>query len=423
MNVLIEKLVTGGQGLGTLPDGRKIFVWNALPGEIVEVEILREKRSFAEGLAVRIVEASAERTEPQESSYIATSPWQMMSEAAESRHKSAILFEQFGREHLETDALPRAIVTDGTMYGYRNKVEFSFAESSGLLQLAVTGRRSHEKIVVVGSALAKTELNQAASDVLGALRQLGVSSKDLGTLTLRCSAEGVVAGVLVVRTPRFAELPLPTSMRGLQMRFVNGFGRKHQTKVLQILGDSGLVDTLLGVSLRYAANSFFQVNLPMYEMALLDVRTALVGEKVVELYAGVGSIGLTSGARHITLVDIDVLNTAYAKENIDKAPVKGQVITSSSEKALEYITADASLIVDPPRAGLSPQVISRILYVVPPQVVYLSCDPATLTRDLAKLVSRYQIKTVKAYNFFPRTPHIETLVILEAKEKRQKAEK
>lgn len=207
------------------------------------------------------------------------------------------------------------------------------------------------------------------------------------------------------------------------MRFVNGFGRKHQTKVLQILGDSGLVDTLLGVSLRYAANSFFQVNLPMYEMALLDVRTALVGEKVVELYAGVGSIGLTSGARHITLVDIDVLNTAYAKENIDKAPVKGQVITSSSEKALEYITADASLIVDPPRAGLSPQVISRILYVVPPQVVYLSCDPATLTRDLAKLVSRYQIKTVKAYNFFPRTPHIETLVILEAKEKRQKAEK
>lgn len=417
MKLRIEKIVTGGQGMAVLPDGRKVFVWNALPGELVEAELLREKRSFAEAVTTSIEESSPDRVEPKEEAYLSTSPWQIVSDAAEQRFKLSILAEQFGREHLDFD-VPLEIKTDNVMYGYRNKVEFGFVEVEGKLELAVTGRRSHEKIVVEESMLARAELNRAARETLETLRQLHVPLSSLSHLTLRCSQDGSTAGCLTVHTTRFPELPLPTSLIGLQIRFINGFGRKHQTKVLQTVGMSTLCDDLLDVPLCYAATSFFQVNLPVYKMALADIRAVLSQQDAVELYAGVGSIGLTTGAKYVTLVDIDPLNTIFAEENLHRSAAKGEVVTSSSEKALEYIAPNKTLILDPPRAGLSPQVISRILEVMPHQIVYLSCDPATLARDLAKLQQTYTIKTVKAYNFFPRTPHIETLVVLEIRSKR-----
>lgn len=412
MKVYIEKLVTGGQGMGVLPDGRKLFVWNALPGELVEVEILREKHSFAEAVAVKIIEPSVDRVAPEEHDYLSTSPWQMMSESAEAKYKLAILHEQFVREHLSTNIVPEALIGDSGSYGYRNKVKFAYVENDGILSLAVTGRRSHEKLVVEGSLLARPELNRAATDLLGTLRQLHVGVDDLSHVTLRCDASGHATACLTVRTTRFPELPLPPALAGLKVRFVNGFGRKHQTKLLQQTGDTTLRDELLGISFHYDVTSFFQVNLPVYEMALADIRAAISESNAIELYAGVGSIGLTSGASHVTLVDIDRLNTVFAEENLRKSTLKGKVVTSSSEKALQYITSGNTLIVDPPRAGLSPQVISRVLEVLPPQIIYLSCDPATLTRDLARLQKIYEVQTVKAYNFFPRTPHIETLVSL-----------
>lgn len=412
MNVRIEKLVTGGQGMGLLPDGRKVFVWNALPAELVEVDILREKHSYAEGVATAVIEASDDRVAPEESSYLSTSPWQIVTEDAEARYKLGILREQFEREHLDVSILPDNLVTDGKLYNYRNKVEFGFVQEGEKLRLAVTGRRSHEKITVSGSKLARPELNRAADEILGMLNQLQVTAEHVSHLTLRCSADGTVVGNLAVHTPRFVALSLPPSLRGLQVVFVSGFGRKHRTKMLQTVGDTTLTDILLGTSLHYSVMSFFQVNVPLYEQTLKDITVAVSSRDVVELYAGVGSIGLTIGARNITLIDIDRFNTVYAKENLRKSSAKGEVVHSSSEKALEYIVSDKTLVLDPPRAGLSPQVLSRILLVGPAQIVYLSCDPATLARDLAKLNTAYTIESVRAYNFFPRTPHIETLVVL-----------
>ena len=413
MNVTIEKLVMGGQGMGALADGRKVFVWGALPGETVEIDITREKTSYAEAVVTKVITSSSERVTVLEPWYLSTSPWQMLSETAERRFKKDMLVEQFKRAHLAVAV--QEMVAAPPSYAYRNKVEFGFVEVDGVLHLAVSGRRSHEKISVDGNALARSELNAAAHDVLDMLRMLNIPAQDLSHLTLRCSQDGVVAGNLVVKTPRFPELQLPESMVGLQVRFVDGFGRKHRTKVLQVIGESRLTDTLCGVPISYAATSFFQVNVPVYEKTLEDIREAVRARDVVELYAGVGSIGLTCGAKQVTLVDIDPLNTGYAEENVRRSGVKGTVVTSSSEKALDYVHSESVLVLDPPRAGLSPQVVSRITRVQPPTVIYLSCDPATLVRDLVRLQKFYDITVVKPYNFFPRTPHIETLVVLNAK--------
>ncbi len=121
--VHLDKTVPGGQGLGALPDGRKVFVWGALPGETVRIEITKSKKSYAEGFAVEILESSPHRIKPHDECYMSTSPWQIMDYEYELEQKTQLVKEAFLQEHVELDA-PK-IVTDGQEYGYRNKMEYS----------------------------------------------------------------------------------------------------------------------------------------------------------------------------------------------------------------------------------------------------------------------------------------------------------
>ena len=146
-------------------------------------------------------------------------------------------------------------------------------------------------------------------------------------------------------------------------------------------------------------------------MALKEIADATKNEtKKVDMYSGVGTIGLAIGNTK-TLVELDKANIDMANHNAQNQDV--DVVHASTEKALQYIESDVALIVDPPRSGLHKDVIERILSVKPPLICYLSCNPATQARDLALLKDSYRISSFTGYNFFPKTPHIETLVILE----------
>ena len=116
----IEKLVPGGQGIATLADGKKAFLWNALPGELVEFEITKNKRSYCEGVATQIIEAAPERVAPKDECYLATSPWQIMDYQTELQQKSALVKECFTQQHLDLEVLPT--ITDHKDYFYRNKI-------------------------------------------------------------------------------------------------------------------------------------------------------------------------------------------------------------------------------------------------------------------------------------------------------------
>ena len=154
-----------------------------------------------------------------------------------------------------------------------------------------------------------------------------------------------------------------------------------------------LSDTILGNTYSYSPNGFFQINIPVYELALVEMKPYIATQKVVDMYSGVGTIGL--------------------QHNIPKGSTNITGIHAKSEEALEYITSNATIIVDPPRAGLDDRVVGRILEATPPTVIYLSCNPATQARDVAKLMRKYRIIHNQSFNFFPRTPHIENLVILQ----------
>jgi 23S rRNA (uracil1939-C5)-methyltransferase len=412
VTVTIDKLVHGGQGLGTLASGQKIFVWNALPGETVEARVIKRKRSFVEAIAEIVSVPSLERIAPEESNYLATSPWQMMTVEAENAYKKQITLDLFAHEKISLPAVDETI-TAGQSWAYRNKMEYSFWGDDDGLHLALHQRGSHGKQIVDGSRLALPAVDIAARALRDQLHALGIRAGDLKTVVIRCSQQGNVVASLFVKPNVFPKLQLPVPLQGLRVYHSNPKSPASvATELLQEIGDCTLTDILADREFTYDVDSFFQVNIPVFERALTSIAARVTAPTVVDMYAGVGSIGLSVAKEAVTLVELDLPTAAMAAVNAATSPLQTEVIETSAEKSLNYIRSDTPLVVDPPRAGLHPSVTERILEVQPPQLIYLSCNPATQARDLARLQEIYDIVSFEVYNFFPRTPHIESLAVL-----------
>lgn len=410
--VTIEKLIHGGQGLGTLKDGRKAFIWNTLPGETVKARITKKKKDFVEGIAEEIINKSQDRIDPKESIYLATSPWQMMNLDAENKYKKNIVTETFHRENVELPEFD--MVSDGKDFRYRNKMEFSFYGDDDGLHYAFYNRGTHYKQIVHDSALALPAINKAAKNLLLELNKLKFRAGDLKSVILRCTQEGKTVGALFVKPTDFPDITLPGGLSGLKVFHSNPRSPASvATKLLRTIGDIKLSDMLLGTKIEYDVVGFFQVNLPVFELALKQIDYLTVGvNNKIDMYSGVGTIGIPIGGT-ATLVEQDSANVEMARINVGSQQI--DVVQASSEKALEYIVAGSCLIVDPPRSGLHKEVVAKILEQKPKLICYLSCNPSTQARDCAVLLETYKIRTFVGYNFFPRTPHIETLVVLELK--------
>lgn len=430
VNVTLDKIVGGGQSLGTLEGGRKLFVWGGLPSETVEVQMTKKKSNLAEGVVVEVLTPSPERVVPKdESSYLSTSPWQIMSFEAEQHYKAALIEEAF---ELHDIVLPNAIevYSDNKQYEYRNKLEFSWYwdKESEQLDLAFYRRGTHGKIPVEGSSLAHPSINQAAVAMRNLLRSKpDIRAFMLKTLLVRCDASGNVALQLYVKDQAFVQLTGSEleslkengNIIGFELIFSNPKSPASViTERLQSWGTTSLSDTILDVSFDYAVEGFFQINIPVYEQALRDMKEWVTDKPTVDLYSGVGTIGLTIGGKSVTMIEINEHAVREMKRNItaldrEKAV---QAILAPSEGALEHITADKTIIVDPPRAGLHEDVISKLLAAKPSRIIYLSCNPVTQARDVARLAEVYGVKSHRGYNFFPRTPHIEHLIVLDIKQ-------
>lgn len=410
--VNITKLVHGGQGLADLSDGRKVFVWNALPGETVRIRIIKKKRSYAEAIAEDVLVASPDRVSPLEDNYLSTSPWQILGYSAENGYKSEIARELFAHSLVPMKEIGEA-VHDGHEWHYRNKMEYSFWGDEDGLHLALHSRGSHGKQIVEGSMLARVSLDDGARAILAKLRSLGVRAGDLKTIIVRSSQSDEVVAALYTKLDDFQKIGLPNELKGLRVYHSDPRSPASvPTKLLYELGDPGLADELLGKRFAYDVDSFFQVNLPVYERALSRIREYCKGDPT-DMYAGVGSIGLSVAKKHVSLIELDQKTAAMARVNAESSDIEVEVKETSTERALEYITPDKPVIFDPPRAGLHEKVVRQCLETRPPQIIYLSCNPATQARDLGQLQESYETVFFEVYNFFPKTPHIETLAVLQ----------
>lgn len=419
VDVKLDKIVGGGQALGTLEDGRKVFVWGGLPDETVKVQINKKKSNYAEGVVVEVLNPSPDRVTPKdEGSFISTSPWQIMSLDTENRYKAALIEEAF---ELHDIVLPNPIevYTDGVEYGYRNKVEFSFwyDVDTTELSLAFFRRGTHGKISVSGTSLASDAINAKGREILEKLNALKLEGRALKTLLIRSDAQGNTAWQLYVKDEDFEFEKVLAQFSNTENGEVIYSNPKSPASVItkRLGGNSApLTDTILDVPFRYATEGFFQINLPVYEQALRDMQQwVLPNTKTVDLYSGVGSVGLTIGGADVILVEINEHAVREMERNITELGKQATPVLAASENALDYITGDKTIIVDPPRAGLHESVIDQLLEQKPARIIYLSCNPVTQARDVARLASAYGVATHKGYNFFPHTPHIEHLVVLD----------
>lgn len=409
--VTIEKLVHGGQGIGTLADGRRVFVWNALPGETVRVRLTKNKRGHAEGIAEEIATPSQYRQQPQDKAYLSTSPWQIMGFTIENSYKQEILQETMQREHVEYSAKIEMRAGE-QQWHYRNKMEYSFWADDDGLHLALFNRGSHQKQIIEGSSIAMPVIDETATNVLDVLNRNAIRGSQLKTVVIRANQAGRAVVALFVKDEAFPELKeLSEVASGAAVYYSNPKSPASVlTRELYRYGDITLTDDIKNNPITYDVNSFFQVNLEIFNQALDRIAEEITGD-AADMYAGVGTIGIPVGAKR--LIEIDEHNIAMAKLNVGQANT--EVVQASAETALDHITNNETLIVDPPRAGLHQRVTDRIMEVMPPKVIYLSCNPITQARDLALLQRKYTIKSIEGYNFFPRTPHIESLAILEVK--------
>ena len=502
----LEKIVGGGQALGTLADGRKCFVWGGLPGETVTVRVTKKKSHLVEAVVEEVISPSPDRIQPRDpDSYLSTSPWQIMPLEIEQAYKRQLINDAF---MLHNVALPAAIdvYCDNVAYGYRNKVEFSwYSESvvsravsqkkSGLayvgpglfsddtrgvdthsdrdglsgdtLDLAFFRRGSKSKIVVDGTSLVRPEINNLARAIRDLLRHKRVAARQLKTLLVRCDQSGSCVWQLYIkdRLPEIITADEAAKLPAQGGEVIYSDPRSPASRITEQLahfGNTTLTDTILGVPFCYACEGFFQVNIPVYEQALCDMREWVPYNKArqerqldqlaahgytnsqqraisqkksgqlyvgpglfsddiravklstIDLYAGVGTIGLTIADGNVTLVEINEHAVAEMQRNITELDrTDARAVLAPSEQALDYITGKEIVIVDPPRAGLHPDVIATLLQQLPPRILYLSCNPVTQARDVALLQQHYRIAWHRGYNFFPRTPHIEHLVVLD----------
>lgn len=457
----LDKIVGGGQALGTLADGRKCFVWGGLPGETVTVRVTKKKSHFVEAIVEEVVSPSPDRIQPRDpDSYLSTSPWQIMPLEIEQAYKRQLIDDAFT---LHSVALPAAIdiYCNNVAYGYRNKVEFSWyseiGESGDTLDLAFFRRGSKGKIVVDGTSLAHPAINNLARTIRDLLRHKRVAARQLKTLLVRCDQSGSCVWQLYVkdRLPEIITANEATKLPAQGGEIIYSDPRSPASRITKRLarfGDTTLIDTILGTPFRYACEGFFQVNIPVYEQALRDMREWVLRDRTgqhsgrqlehhqkiirdprkvaqifsevllaadrptLDLYAGVGTIGLTIGGGNVTLVEINADAVREMQRNITELDrTDARAVLAPSEQALNYITGKEIVIVDPPRAGLHPDVIATLLQKLPPRIIYLSCNPVTQARDVALLQQHYRIAWHRGYNFFPRTPHIEHLIILDKK--------
>lgn len=379
----IDKFVPGGQGIATLENGKKAFVWGVLPGEDIEFETTKNKSSYCEGVITKVLSGAPQRIEPKDPCYLSTSPWQILDYNFELQSKQELVAECFRQQHLDINVLPTA--TDGNEFFYRNKMEYAlyFDHADEQIHLAFHKRGSHGKIPISQSSIERPELFTRAQEVVAELNAKHEEARKYQSLLLRCNQSGEVSGDL----------------------FENG--KPHPIM-------KNLSDTLLGRKYSYSPNGFFQINLPVYEMVLQKIAEEMSDAPLLDLYAGVGSIGLSVAkeGQKLTLVEINGAAVEEMKNNAAGRP-NTECILAKSEDVTEYITPDCIVILDPPRAGCDKKLIDKLLEVQPKKIVYLSCNPITQARDVAMLAEVYKYSATRPYNFFPRTPHIENLITLE----------
>jgi len=423
----VEKLVYGGDGLGHAA-GQTVFVPYVLPGEEVRAAAVHKNKKLTRARLVEVVSPAKERVAPACAHFQTCGGchYQHIPPAEQLRWKTEILRETLSRIG--------GIEWKGPIQGHASPA-FSYRNRA---QWAVKAGPPRALGYFLPSSSAICEIRECPvlsprlTEVFSQLRELLAGDAILGSVQeIEAFADSLDEKVLLnIAFEKFAKQPaeIAATIRAGVPSLESLLLHSEATKKFELFGPGFLVHQIAGFSYRVSHLSFFQVNRFLAEEVLHEVTRESAGALALDLYAGVGffSLPLASSFERVVAVDANLAATRDLRANAERAGVNVAVHDESAETFLKKWRKRPDFVVlDPPRAGIGTEVAELLLKLGAPQIAYLSCDPATLARDLAVLtglskaeaphqesVARYEIAEVHLFDLFPQTYHIETLVRL-----------
>lgn len=441
----IKRLGINGEGVGYFKK-QVVFVPGALPGEEVVVEATKVQPKYAEAKIKKIRKRSEFRVQPQCPVYEECGGCQLqhLSYDGQLKEKRDIVIQALERHtRLQTDELDiRETIGMDNPWNYRNKSQFQVGQKDGQILAGLYGMNSHHLINIDQCVVQHPKTNKAIGTVKKVLQKLQIpiynEKSRKGIVRTIVARVGVQTGELqIVLITAKKELPkkeqfveeikkrLPEVKSVMQN--INGektsliFGNE----TVHLAGNDFIQETLGDLSFELSARTFFQLN-PEQTVKLYNEAkkaAALTGkEKVVDAYCGVGTIGLwvADGAAEVRGMDVIRESIQDAKKNAARHGIShAKYVTGKAETILPKWTKEGwvpdVIIVDPPRTGLDEQLLRTILKVKPKKVVYVSCNPSTLAKDIDVLSKKYKVNYIQPVDMFPQTSNVEVVTRLELK--------
>lgn len=434
----ITGLGSSGEGVGKV-NGFTVFVKGALPGEKVKVKLFQVKKSYASGSILEIVQPSAQRVEPQCPFYKNCGGCQLQhlsyeGQLAVKRQQVKDALERIG--HIEgCEVLP--VIGMENPWHYRNKMQFPAAKTEGKIQIGCYAALTHNVIDIEDCIIQKQANNKIMQVVRKWMQQFDIAAYDettgkgvvrhvMGRIGVKTGDVMAVVITACYDIPHAGELVtmLKNEVGGLKS-IVQNINKKRTNIIMGsknrvLYGKSTIKDKLGSLKFNISPLSFFQVNSEQTEKlyaAALDFAALNGGETVIDCYCGTGTISLYLSKKAGRVYGIEIVEPAIKDANANAA--------ANNIGNAEFICGDAAIempallnkgikpdvvLLDPPRAGCDKKVLAAIAGVKPQKIVYVSCNPASLARDMAFLTeSGYKAVKAQPVDMFPMTHHVETV--------------
>ena len=452
VELTVEKVVYGGRLLAHL-NNMAIFVDKAVPGDRVTARVVKVRKNFAEARVLEVVEASPYRTIAPcpYSDYCGGCNWQFIEYEKQLEYKHALVEDLLNHIGKAYNFQIHHVLPSSQVFGYRNKMEFSFSNKRWALPKERDEKRANDNfalglhipgtfdriIDIEGCLLQKEKGNEILREVRRYVKDSGIPVYGLKShqgfwryLMLRhsyCFDEWMVNIV----TSEQRDPPVQDLASILKGRFkeiasiVNNINtKKGGTAVGEweriLAGERNIRDKIGTSTFEISANSFFQTNTLLSQRLYQSVKdfSSLTGkETVLDLYCGIGTVSIFLAPQASRIIGMDISNSAIAdaKRNCQLNGIdNGEFLCGDVRMLLSQFTIQPDLLVsDPPRTGMHKKVIDQILQLLPDKIIYISCNPATLARDIALLKERYRVEEVQPIDLFPHTYHIESVARME----------
>lgn len=403
-DVVIDRLNHQGKGICSI-DWRSVFVLDALPGERVKIRIDHVSKKFVSGYVLERFSSSSNRVDVACPYYFDCGGCDIMHMSYHFQHDFKInKVRDIMSKFLSINVSINEITFDNQFY-YRNKATFHVKEGIGFYK-----EKTYDLINIDSCLISSLEIN----NVLSVLKKIDLSG--VNSIVVRSSFyDGSVMVILDIVSKVDEAMFINCLKDYVSSIYVN------DNNYRCIYGDKYIVDMIGDLKFVISPDSFFQVNTVMaYKLysKVSEYSGVDSSSSVLDLYCGTGTIGLFVGKECRELYGVEINEYAIHDANINKDlnGINASFICGDSGEVLKKLNKKFDVvIVDPPRSGLSSLAVKEVIGIKAKRVVYVSCDPVTLARDLEILKDYYDIKEISLFDLFPNTNHVESVCLLELK--------